>query len=355
MNSGKQLVDLAKELERQQNSRRDFLAPVGKLTMVNPAGYAPELSGLNGHSFGIRPWAHQQIAEFAGIPKSYYDRMMEDAPNLLSGNVNHWFAVQERARRTVRTLDGDVRAFLSDRYRPLENVDLANAALPVLQERGAEILSCELTERRLYIKATLPTLQAEIGSSRQKGDVVQAGLVISNSEVGAGAVRIEPMVYRLVCLNGMIAPDASMRKYHVGRGQDFDGIRELLADETLNAADRAFWLQARDVIRGAFQEVTFRALVGRINEAAGEKIEGELPAVVELAVKKQGLPGHLGAVILRNLIEGADVSRWGLVNAITATANDQKDYELSTALERAGGDVLELPPTEWRVLSTAKN
>lgn len=35
----------------------------------------------------------------------------------------------------------------------------------------------------------------------RKGDIVQAGVMISNSEVGLGAVSIQPLVYRLVCTN----------------------------------------------------------------------------------------------------------------------------------------------------------
>ena len=49
------------------------------------------------------------------------------------------------------------------------------------------------------------------------GDIVQAGVMISNSEVGLGAVSIQPLVYRLVCTNGMIVNDMGERRHHVGR------------------------------------------------------------------------------------------------------------------------------------------
>ena len=41
--------------------------------------------------------------------------------------------------------------------------------------------------------------------------------MISNSEVGLGAVSIQPLVYRLVCTNGMIVNDMGERRHHVGR------------------------------------------------------------------------------------------------------------------------------------------
>jgi len=48
------------------------------------------------------------------------------------------------------------------------------------------------------------------------GDVVQAGLVISNSEIGLGSLRVEPLVFQLVCKNGLISKDYTQKKYHIG-------------------------------------------------------------------------------------------------------------------------------------------
>jgi hypothetical protein len=55
--------------------------------------------------------------------------------------------------------------------------------------------SCELTEDYMYLKVVNPRLQDEV----RPGDVVQAGVSISNSETGRGAVSVCPLVYRLVC------------------------------------------------------------------------------------------------------------------------------------------------------------
>jgi hypothetical protein len=100
----------------------------------------------------------------------------------------------------LRTLDGSMRAFLSDRYRRLDNYDLASAVLPVLKEmgEGLKIVSTELTESKMYIKVINERLELEV----KQGDVVQAGMVISNSEVGMGSLKVEPLIYRLICTNG---------------------------------------------------------------------------------------------------------------------------------------------------------
>ena len=53
-------------------------------------------------------------------------------------------------------------------------------------------MSCEVTENRLYLKVVNHRLEMEV----RKGDIVQAGVMISNSEVGLGAVSIQPLVLR---------------------------------------------------------------------------------------------------------------------------------------------------------------
>ena len=68
----------------------------------------------------------------------------------------------------------------------------------------------------MYIKAVNPRLQAEVSP----GDIVQAGVIISNSEVGLGSVSIQPLIYRLVCSNGMVVNEAAARRNHVGRVTD---------------------------------------------------------------------------------------------------------------------------------------
>lgn len=129
----------------------------------------------------------------------YYDKMLEEYPELLAQNVNAWFQ-REPAVRMVRTIDGTARAFLSNRYRRIDNLDIAGIVLPVLQEmEGMHFESCQLTDSRMYIKVVNTRLEAEV----VPGDIVQSGIIISNSEVGLGSVSIQPLVYRLVCSNGM--------------------------------------------------------------------------------------------------------------------------------------------------------
>lgn len=347
------LQELAVELDRQTKSKRDFLASPQAITMTkessNEARIDLEVAGKR-LSFEIGETAHDQISARLGIPKRYYDRMLAEESDLLSLNVNTWLK-KEKEPRLVRTLDNRVRAFLSDRYRPLDNYDLAETVFPILSEQSCGIASCALTEKRMYIKAVNDLMTMDV----KVGDPVQAGIVISNSEIGLGSVKVEPMILRLVCKNGMIASDHSLRKYHIGKSgnTEQDLADELFTDETRKADDRAFWLKVRDVVRGAFRKDIFEKLVARMKEATGNRITGSLEKSAEVIQKKFSLQDGEKDGVLNYLITGGDLSQYGLMNAFTRQSQDIQSYDRATEFERFGGIVLELPKSEWREIAEA--
>ncbi len=354
MKTGQTLQEMAKELERQKDVKRDFVAPTQELEVtVTPSTEPKEIPDfqmrVNGHgSFHIKDTAHDQLSNRLGIPRKYYDRMATGAPELLRTNANYWLK-NEKEKRMVRTLDGNMRAFLSSRFRPLDNFDLAETVLPVLIGTGCKIESSALTEKRIYIKAVTEKLTAEI----KKGDIVQAGIVISNSEIGLGSVRVEPLVYRLVCLNGLIVNDHAMKKYHVGRNADVDLAEEFFRDATRKADDRAFWMKVRDVVAGAFRKDVFDKVVNRMRDVVDAEIVGAPEKVVEVVQEKFQLNDGERSGILKHLIKGGDLTQYGLVNAITRYSQDVPDYDRATDMERLGGHVLELPKHDWQEISEA--
>jgi hypothetical protein len=165
--------------------------------------------------------AHGQLADYVGIPKKYYDRCRQERPDLLAANLNTWLAAKPD-KRLVRTLDGRVRAVLSDHYRAMDYVDLAETVLPVLQRLEVEIVSCALTETRLYIKAIDRRIAQDLPTGKRLGeghvwfDTVSPAIVISDSEVGQGALRVEAGIYTKMCTNLAIAASRSIKKYHLG-------------------------------------------------------------------------------------------------------------------------------------------
>jgi len=347
MKTGKSLTELAAELERQRRASRDFIVS-GEAIRMSLGAENFAMINFGPHRYPATDIAHDQISEYTGIPAKYYKKMYAVAPELLVENVNRWIS-DKQDKRMVRTLDGHVRALLSDRYRALDNAELAEVALPVLLNAGCEVASCEVTEKRLYIKALAPRIQAEVS----KGDVVQAGIVLSNSEVGYGALTIEPLIYRLVCTNGMIVPDAKLRKTHLGKSSGFEGYVEYFRDETRLALDKALWLQVRDVMNMALSGEGFQVFVEKLARAQSDVVTGDPVQCVEVAKKTLGFTDDESRVVLRHFLTDGDFSRYGFANAVTRSAQDLANYDRATEFERIGGIVIDLPKKDWTVIANA--
>lgn len=339
MKQGRSLQELAAEIERQANVKRDFVAPLAAVGMTDGGRLEVKGAGV----FGVNDIAHRQIAEFADVPAKYYDRLRVSHPALLATTVNTLLTEHKADKRMIRTLDGTARAFLSDRYRPLDNVDLMRNVLPYLLDRPElAFASADVTERRLYLKIISRELVGEV----KRGDEVRAGIVISNSEVGSGSLMVAPFTERLVCLNGMTHVNLAARKAHLGRAfaGDDDAAAEYLTDEARQADDRAYFLKARDTIAGMLDGRIFERLLTDMREATTDKVDGgAVEATVDAVAVQFGLNESERANVLSHLIEGADLSRWGVANAVTRAAADADTYDRASELERAGGDLLITP------------
>ena len=238
MKTGRTIQEIGAEILRQSQAKEDYLVNTNSIVMEDWDGKPMlHLRGENGldliNPLEIQQTAHRQIGDYLGIPRKYYDRMMDSDVGLLAYNVNRWLQ-GEPEQRMIRTMDGRARAFLSNRYRRIDNLDIARVTLPIIGEMPeARYESCQLTEDYLYIKVVNPRLTAEV----TPGDIVQAGIIISNSETGQGSVCVQPLVYRLVCSNGMVVNDAKARRTHLGRASNTEEDFVIYSQETLAADD----------------------------------------------------------------------------------------------------------------------
>ena len=353
MKSGRSLSDLALELERQRGTKKDMVVPSSLMTYHTNAMGVPEMDidekGDVRH-YGVSKLARRQLADKLKIPYAYFERMRSEIPELLDANVNHWLQ-HDIERRLVRVLDAEVRAVLSERYRRLDNLDLLGHVLPMLLRLpGARFESVQMTETRLYLKVVTPQVQFEVAP----GDIVQAGVVVSNSEVGCGSLSVQPLVYRLVCRNGLIASDGALRKTHVGRllaGGD-DGVT-VFRDDTVRADDQAFFLKVRDVVEATVSESTLRVVGERMRRTRDIPLTGDPVRSVEVLAQKFALNEGERTGVLRHLIQSGDLTGYGLVNAVTHFAEDVADYDRATEFEQLGGRMLELSALDWKLVAEA--
>lgn len=348
MKKGITLNELAIEIARQKNAMADYMVEPSRLQMdIIDDDLKIRVLDNDGNDrispLDIGVYAHRQIGSYLSIPQAYYDLMKDKNPKLLGINVNDWLG-QSTDRRMLRTLDGEARAFLSDRYKRIDNYDIAQVTLPIISQiPDVQIVSCNLTPGKMYIKAINPRLFDNV----VPGDTVQAGIIISNSEVGLGAVNIQPLVYRLVCENGMVVNDAVTRKTHLGPTISEDNIF-YYSKETVEADDKAFILKIQDTVRAAVDEAKFRVVVEQMRTAKEARMNtANVPEFVRLASRNFGITESEEKGVLQHLIEGNDLSLYGLSNAVTRYSQDVESYDRATDLEGIGYKILTMPTKQW--------
>jgi hypothetical protein len=357
MKAGKTISELAAHVTAQRDLIRDYRIPQKMLRMDPQTMHLVTDAAQTNTALRIAPnqLMHAQIAERLGIPGRYYTKMMQETPELLSRNVNEWLTRGNGEKRFLRTFapasaanlgeTGDTltgRAFLGSTYRPLDNFDLISALVPPMLESGVKVVSSEVTESRLYIQAVAQEIKSRVvspGTHNRIDDVLNIGLIASNSEVGGGSLSIRALVFRQVCTNGLVISEdlPGFKQVHIGRG-DLEVDDKILSTETKKLRDAAIWAKARDVIKAAISQATLDKVTDRLNAIAGVKLQNPERAV-ELVAERFDLIEDERAQIMRNLIEGGDVSQWGLTNAVTALANEVASYDRAVELEEIGGKV----------------
>jgi hypothetical protein len=363
MRTGRNLQDLALEIERQAETKRDFIASTTMMD-VKPIENGVAVAIGDKGEYPVGEIAHQQIATLTEIPTRYYDKMRRNAPDLLANNIRTWFN-KYPATRLNRTLDARLRALLSDKYATFDNYDFAQAVLPVLSQRQLEVMSCEITEKRLYIKAVDKQLFRDVPVGYKMGDgshkifdTCAPALILANSEVGYGHLLAETGVYTAGCTNMALFAAGGMKRRHIGARHQLtdnmavEDLDAILSTRTKQKIMEAVFLQVRDVVNSAFDEKVIAKRVEQMAEAANAKLPAaRLEKVMEVVQERFNLNDGERNDVFKHLIEGGQLSQYGLHSAITRSAQDASDYDRATELEYLGGKVLELPRKDWELLA----
>lgn len=345
------MVELNQKLISEREMKQDYLVNSGKLVLDAGDGL-PMLRVLDGRGedcmepMELSEIAHKQLGGYLRIPVSYYDRMLEDQPELLAHNVNSWLR-QSQDAKLLRTMDGTARALLSNHYRCVDNLELLQVINPIIEETpGLSVESCGLTQSRMYLKVVNEKLQQDVAP----GDTVQYGVCISNSEVGLGAIIIQPLIYQLICTNGMIVNKAignASRRIHKGSAMELKGtFRSYQAPELRNQHE--FVDQIRNTLKEAIAGAQFQFVVDQMRKSREIPIEAEdLPALIKMVGNTIGIRETEQDGVLHHLLDSQNMTLYGLANAVTRYAQDVSSYDRSTQLEAAGYELMTMPMRQW--------
>ena len=347
MKQGKTLKALAAELKRQHENKHDFIVNTHNLQLqTNSRGESKLTFTFNNKpiTFGVNDNAHQQIATKLNIPLRYYQKMQLDSPQLLDQTVNDSFK-KLAENRMLRTLDDTARAFLSDRYRRIDNLEICAAIYPFIEStKFLSVESAEVTDSHLYLKVINKRIKAEIS----KGNIIHAGFVISNSEVGEGCLKVEPLIFNSVSKNALIFKDCLHKTNHIGRQfKSSSSAYEIPADERNYNANIFAKLQ-NDIQAAISDNETFETIVQLLKQSKQIPLQKDIVKSVESLANDFALSPNERGDILRQLLISEDHSRYGLINAISAASKISNSYERATELEHIGGELLTLSvPTQF--------
>jgi hypothetical protein len=322
------LQTMIEELETQKPLKWDKKLGAAQIAMAL-AENTPILRLPSEELFSITKPCHTQIAEKLEIPLKYYHKMEESAPDLLVSNVNTW--LRKNGKDVfIRGLGDSVRAFLSNRYRVIDHLDVLLCALNELQAHDAEIEDCYLSEIEMNIKVKSQKLKDFV---RHKDDLIMGGIFITNSETGHKALRVEPRMFRVKCSNGMIVEELVTREIHIGNGDEI--------------ADEIVYLSLRRSIRELFSR--FGEIVLLLRESTEAKIRNP-QKVIQNVVEQYKLSEAQKANILMAFGAEPEYDKYGIANALTLAAQKEETWEKSVEMERIGGRLITLPIEDFKAL-----
>lgn len=238
---------------------------------------------------------------------------------------------------------GTARALLSNSYKIVDHVETLRAAMAGMQAAGLgaqHVTQADLTARRMYVTIEVPEIRAAAstllkdyvspftGNRGADNPIVHAGFVLGNSETGDGTFFLYPRIVAEVCTNGMtIKKDVgALVQRHLGGRLD-DGL--ITYSDATRAANRELIARmAQDTVQSFLTTGYLESVITKLEEKAGEPVAKPEAAIKEVT-RKLEVPA-LYDDVLAHFIKGADLTRGGIMHAVTAAAQSA-DIDADTA------------------------
>lgn len=308
--------------------------PSGSTTGLLLGHKVEEFSPLETQKFSM-----QQICSRANIPMRYAEFLKEPervgwGQKLLAHNLNEIFS-REKDRYLLRSYDGGLRGFLSDRYRRLDSRPLLDAFCGECEKYGLVPIEGYGTDTKVAMKALLPRVFEPVPN-----EVMCFGVMWENSDYGNGAHTIRAFAMRLWCTNYAIT-EIGFRQVHLGRRLTDDLS---WSAKTYELDTQATASQIKDIVSqgvspdatSAFCEVIKMAHEKEIDP---KKMVGDLSkhltkGEIEMVKEKYNEPDVVA------LPPGNTV--WRMSNAVSWVAgNKVEDSERKIEVMRVAGGLLE--------------
>lgn len=316
MKTGTEIKTVLKEINDDTQYKKDYLVDLKDMQVVKSeqTGQAMLQFGNIDKDFYMTDRSVNQLCGKLKIGRQYIQKCLPESIDLVAHNLNFWINHRDNRDLMVRTYEFDARAILTNRYKRIDCDVVANHCLDKLMDLDVEFKYSYYNGDTMNITAVTPKVEGEV----VKGDVVQGGITITNSEVGNGSLMIKPFIYRLVCTNGMVAPQYFNQFYakHVG-AIVIDPTQDEQWKVTIEKMQKQLELVAKPEV--------FEENLKKLQDATKKSMNSH--QIIQLA-KRQGITDAERAGIFERLDryvgDEFTVSKYELSNAITNMANDEE-------------------------------
>lgn len=329
----------------QDSVPEDSIVPAQKLSFgVDDRGLRV---GWGGQDRRVHPHALAQLSGRAGIPSSFVSELAaapeewrrEMAAKLLN---EHFLKPRvdakedaSKKRYLARSIKGEMRGFLSDRYRRIDSRPTLDAFVEECQKVGAVPYEGVVTDTRVSLRVVIPVVYEPIPN-----EIICFGAEWGNSDFGAAKHWMRSFILRLWCTNGATLEDV-LSQVHTGSRLSDDVT---FSDRTYQLDTEAQVSALRDVVKHSLGEGRIESYAAMLREANEKEVDGK---AFMRSISNRLTKGE--QKLVKDAFESEDVinlppgkSAWRASNALSWIANgDKVDPERKIDLQRLAGEVLD--------------
>lgn len=298
----------------------------GRLVLEHPEG--DEL--MHEHAVG------QVVARLDGTKRITDWAFEPDTAEEFAAILNKKMKRLHGKRFLTRSVEGEVRGFMSDRYRRLDVRPLVEALVVTsVNDHDAVPIDAHCLETSFHMKMILPKLYEPLPN-----EIGAFGLTFRNSDFGAGRLYVKGFFTRLWCTNLAMCEDG-ISQVHLGRVLS----EEIVFSQKTYELDTMTMASAiKDVVTHIFSLENIALRMAAIKEASAEDPNIDIGKTLKGMVKN----GKLYKAESQNIVEAfnsPDVellppgqNRWRLSNAISLIAQ-QAEPDRRLEMETVAGEV----------------
>lgn len=237
-------------------------------------------------------------------------------------------------RHLIRSVDGEVRGILSNKYRRLNSHNLLETFVKVTTGLGAKVIHAHHLDTKWGFKVALPILFEPIPN-----EVMMLGMVLESSDFGDGAVSMRCFLCRLWCTNLAIREEG-YREVHLGKRLPDDVS---LSERTYKLQTEATCSAMQDIVENSLSPEKVASEMEAIRQAAENSIDVKKALHSYQNRLSKDETGQIGEAF-----NGPDIvllpqgnTSWRLSNAISLVAGQTEDQRRRIELQQIAGDAMD--------------